>query len=736
MNIHNYEDLLLKISKINQMKYLVVASSLKKQLLIDLDDMVHVKIISYKEYLRLYDNEISPELLNVLYRESNNYYEAKIIMDVLKKYHKINLENKKIKKLNKIYQDNLHLIKSSKNKKIPVITSYSYNNEEELLLENSKKEVLINAYKTEEEEITDVAIKIKKLLNEGVVPSAIDLYFPEVLKPKVLSIFYMFKINIVNSYKIALITDKNVAKFIKSYQLDDLNDASKECKNEVIKIINMYGLENKEIVIKEIKQKMYINSMYENCINIVELEEINIFNHVFLMGMQVDKFLKVDLNNQYLSDDILQHLELETSIIKNKNRKYLLKYLINNTQYLNLSYTSVINNKPCMYERVLNEFPIKIEDKLCYLVKERYNDTYDKYVLKEQLEIYKIYKKVNYQIKYLYNNLSLPENYDNQYIKSKEYHYNEVMKLSSSSIQEFYECSYKFYLSKVLKIKQFKTNNTLVIGLYIHLILEKYYTPDSQKSIKKVIHENKQEYFNNYEGCISKKNFYFNKTNKFIEQLVLVLDEQFDKMSFEIIDVEDNYMNEYSYDLKDNFYLVGKIDLVLQSKDDFVVIDYKTGQAKLDFKDINLGLDLQNLIYFILLEKKHPKVNFAGTYRQKIAPLYSYKHEDTNLKKIVELSGITNNYMIDKINVDNLSGVKYKKDGTLTKNSTTKIWNQVDFEENKALVLQKIEGVKNATLNGDFLINPKINQKGDNLSCKYCSYEIICNKKKRNFERV
>ena len=217
------------------------------------------------------------------------------------------------------------------------------------------------------------------------------------------------------------------------------------------------------------------------------------------------------------------------------------------------------------------------------------------------------------------------------------------------------------------------------------------------------------------------------KINNYMIQIIDIIFMQLAEEDFDILAVEENITTSIN-----SYKLNGKIDKVLKDKyDNYIVIDYKTGDPKLLLEDeqLNNGLNLQNLIYFILLKSKYESVNFAGTYRYKVQPLISREIEES--KRFGYSS--KNQSILNRLAIKNYKNLRLKKDGSPYVYSLT--FTDEEYLNKIKIVEDKInEFVQHIQIDDVYDINPI--KQGEILTCTYCPYKNICYKTTKDIRNI
>lgn len=298
---------------------------------------------------------------------------------------------------------------------------------------------------------------------------------------------------------------------------------------------------------------------------------------------------------------------------------------------------------------------------------------------------------------------------DNKYTPiTKTY---DHLKLSYTSINDFYKCSYRFYLNHILRIKNGKFDNRKVlIGNIVHYVLENIDNiADLSRANIRVIIDN---YITDQAISVAPTDYiYFDKLSTYLEAVCVYMQREEQDSGFDSIERE----RKFEMEINPNVSLVGNIDkLYSKVEGDNLLIeiyDYKTGNINMDLSEIDYGLNMQNLIYYLLIKDYYQheagEEILRGTYQQQIKPKILFDDED-----ILDTMKITGHSQLKHDHI-----FKRKED----------IHSQDEFSALTAQVLDKVVAATDDILANKYPINPKI-IKGKNKSCSYCPYQSICNK--------
>ena len=614
---------------------------------------------------------------------------------------------------------------------------------------------LIYEFNTIEEEVVYVAESISKLLSEGVSISKIKICgVNDEYKSVIRRIFkyYSLPINLNDSKlygtKICKIfldnldSDINKTINILKDRVDFKNENNLEIYNSIVEIINAYAwcdniLDVRALLINDFKNTDIARDSFDRGVDVIEsLDVVEEDDYIFLISFNQGIIPVTYRDEDYLSDKLKKVLKIDTSGDLNVLAKNKWFYDIQHCNNLTITYKKSDSVGEC-YLSSLNDYlnyDIK-EDKVSY---SNYSHLYNKIELTKKIDNLIKYNVHDETLDILYSNYRDINylTYDNRYtgINNELFkkYLNNKISLSYTSIDNYYHCCFKYYLSNILKINKYEKTFYTIIGNLFHYILS--ICLDRDIDVRK-------EYYD----YIKKEEYEFNAREMFF------LDNLYVELVF-IIDVIKR-QNEYSsldkslYEdkivvnkKKDNIDIefVGKIDKLIMGDKEGVIIDYKTGSASIDLNNIIYGLSLQLPVYIYLVKNKYPDIRIIGFYLQKILNgkiNIDNKHTYEELKSNnLKLQGYTSMYDEDIMKFDSgysaskvIKGMRTSSKGI----SSKKIYDDDLIESIYNLVDDKIDRAIDNILDASFDINPK--KIGvDNIGCKYCNYRDICFMKDRD----
>jgi ATP-dependent helicase/DNAse subunit B len=308
---------------------------------------------------------------------------------------------------------------------------------------------------------------------------------------------------------------------------------------------------------------------------------------------------------------------------------------------------------------------------------------------------------------------------------------NDELTLSYSSIDNYYKCGFKYYLSNILRIDEYEETFFTILGSLFHYVLSKMNEDNFDL-------EKEYNYFLKDKKFSNKEKFFLDKLKK---DLIFII-ETIKKHQF--ISGFTKMLYEHKIDIKlmDSPYVhfKGYVDKIMYTEKDnntlVSIIDYKTGNTDITIKNLKFGLGMQLPVYLYLVNNSDvlKNIKFTGFYLQHILNINLNKsekktREEENYNNLKLLGYSTNDLnrlgVFDSTyeNSEMIRGMKITKDGEIAKNANTLSDEEID--EVLKLTHEKIIDAMNNILEGKFMINPKI-LNGKNVSCEYCKYQDIC----------
>ncbi len=757
---------------------LIIPNHLKETILLSFcDELKNIKIMTESEFLKKYYFDYDLEtiyylmnkyklkyevvliyLKNLYYVENKEYSNEKLnkLVEIKKELEEHNLLKykplflNKLKSMNIVFYNFYDLDKFYLNliDNLKKITNVEVINEEN----NCYYEHKIYEFKNAEEEVEFVATKICELVLSGVnINNIVLLNSSDIYTNHIKRIFKYFSIPINIKDNNSLLGTKMGTFFLeninsdisKTFELLEINFDLKnslnlEIYNRLITISNKFSFVSDYMKIKELLKVELLNTklsdvILDEAVKVEVLEDYipNDNEYVFLLGFNQGECPKNLKDEDYINDLLKEKLNLSTTTSKNIIHNKKIISIIKNAKNLWITY-KLNGEQGSLTVSSLNE---KLNYEVIHNIKISYNysNLNNNLKLARYMDDYLKYGSKNEDLDLLNNTYknNVYRKYDNKFNGIKKT--SENITLSYSSMDNYYKCSFKYYISSILKLNCYEETFMTYIGSLFHYVLSKKDNLSLEDSITEFMNNNPKEFTN-------KENFFLEKLKKDLEFILDVIKKQKDYTNFH------NALYEKYIEIpKGNDKFIGIVDKILlnDNKTLGAIVDYKTGNPSLELNYIEYGLGLQLPIYLYLINKINPDIEVVGFYLQKILPslitrnplkdITSQKRDllklqGFSLSEEEKLSEFDKTYidseLIKSMKVGNNGFYAYSK--TLTKNNMENIVKIID---------QKIDEALTNIHNNNFDINPKvINNK--NIGCEYCKFKDICYMTEKDIVRL
>lgn len=588
-------------------------------------------------------------------------------------------------------------------------------------------------FNTMDEEVEYVCIKICELIDNGVSINKIKISgINSDYDNSIKRLFDMYNLKISNN--INLYSTNTVRMFIDNFN-SDINKTieilkSNKCDNDtidrIIDIVNSYNFISdynkvKDMIISELKS-LTKQIHYDNEIEVIDIMNNNITDeYVFYLNYNQESIPKVHIDDDYITDNIRYLTKLDRLEVINKKERNNIKNSLESIKNLTITYKlkspfASFNKANILDIDSIRAIPTKynysnVSNKVNLTI--MYDDVIKYGIINKRLSLF----NKHYSIKY--------NSYDNKYTKiniDSLYKYlDNKLNLSYTSMNDYYKCSFKYYLKYILKVDINKEIITRYIGSIFHYVLEKCL--DNEIDIDSVIGEYIES--NNIK-LNDKELFFLNKLKEELPYLISIIRKQNNYILLKKRKYEEEI--EIKYHNKIDITFKGIIDKIIYEDDIMALVDYKTGNDSIDLSLNYYGINMQLAIYLLLVSNKYPNTNFAGFYLQHILNRIGKTEDNSKRDLKYKLIGYSNTKYIssfDKTYKDSslIKGLKVKADDMYY--STSKVLNNSEVNNLINLASNKVEKCIDGIVNGSFDINPK-NIGGKNIGCDYCTYKDIC----------
>ena len=731
----------------------IVPNSLKLKLLDILSNdskIYNITFISLEELEKHYFFDIKEDSLLYLLDKTNENIDVLRLMlknlykiDITKEYKESKLNN--LKRLYYDLKDNNYLVFDNGYKEYLLtkniyILGYS-------MLEPYEKEMLdsintnyldisgnlsidtVYTYHSMKDEIISTALKIRELNSKCVsynkiFLAGIDNSYNYLLK----TIFSMFDIPLYLKSTNKLTSLISVKEYLKDKDISHIKDIN--LKSKIIKIESdlSYAKNSKyyDILLKDKLDNTTIDS--------IELvESVKVLNealdvpylvsddeYLFVLGFNQNYLPKIYKDEEYLSDNLKNKCNLNTSFIKNKLSKENLVKVLGTIKNLTISYKLTSLTGEYAKSSLLNELNLKEVDSFNYNY--NYSRDFNSYRVSSVLDNYYKYHEKDNDFDFLTTNIDTSKytSFDHKFkgINREVTPYS----LSYSSIDDLAKCPFKYYLKYILKLDSFDENFNTKIGNIFHSILKDSYSNNFsfEESLNKALKDNPLD---------KRESILFKRLETELQEIVNY-NKQVEKRSF----LTEFYGEKrLEIPLSEHATLKGFIDKILfktfHDKTYYAVFDYKTGNATLNLDYLEDGLYLQLSLYIYLINKSNlfDNPSFVGFFYQYL--LQNYKDSEEQIKNLKLVGYTTDDKVIlsyldeDYENNSFVKGLSVKKDGELS--SRSKVLSDSELEDIMNSINKALEKSLKIIDNNAFDIAPKIiNNK--NISCEFCPFKEVC----------
>jgi ATP-dependent helicase/nuclease subunit B len=361
-----------------------------------------------------------------------------------------------------------------------------------------------------------------------------------------------------------------------------------------------------------------------------------------------------------------------------------------------------------------------------------YSTNQDKMILAKKLDKLIKYDELERDIDILYHNYQdIPyQTYDNSFkgVDNKKLlnHLSPKLRLSYSSIDDYFKCAFKYYVNNVMNFKKREEAFHLTIGNLFHYCLSHAFKPGFDFDMRW------NEYLKDIE-LSSKEEFFLIKLRDELKFVIKTIEAQ-NKLS-----TLDNalYEEKIYVDLPNviDVTFSGVVDKIMYKDSLVSLVDYKTGNTDININNVIYGLNMQLPIYLYLVRnsKKFDSPKFVGFYLQEILHNEIYNDNKNNYEKLKKDALKLKGYSIAEEDTLSQFDSSYKdslvirsmKVGNNGFYAYSKILNNNQMNKLINLVGEKIDEGATNILKGNFDVNPK--QLGDtNVACQYCELKDIC----------
>ncbi|MBR1376464.1 MAG: PD-(D/E)XK nuclease family protein [Bacilli bacterium] len=760
---------------INRETIIICENVYKKRLLDKFNEtpiLYPVSFITMSEFIKKYYFDYDYKTILYLMKKYGYKYEvAKVYLDNIyyvenKKYSSEKL-NKLVKIKNELAEKELltydNLFKEYIKNKDIVIYKYDLNSYQKNMVstlsnikiiekEYSKYPHKVLKFNTLDEEVEYISYKICELINSGVDINKIKL--ANVGNDYIETIdryFKMYNIPINIDRKVSIYSTNIVKIFLNNFDanIEKAIESIEEYKDnpiygKLVNICNKYRMQDdfndlKDIIINDIKHTYLDDIKYKNAVEIIDYKDNEIKDeYVFLLGFNMSSIPLIYKDEDYITDNLKEELPIELTIDKNRKEKDVTIKSIDNIKNLTITYKEKDNTNVYYPSNLISLY--EVEDGKIDIHKS-YSSLNDKLRLTSELDNLIKYGVKSDNLNILNSNYDIPYmNYDNKFKGIdknllKDYLGNNLT-LSYSSMDLYNKCSFRYYLSDILKLDLYEETFYTMIGTLFHHILEigLYKDIDVYKEVKNYLKDRQLS---------NKEKFYVDKLTEELLFIMETIKEQMKLCKLDKVLMEDRIVINKEGNIKVTFK--GFIDKVLYKEFDnktvVALIDYKTGKSDIDLEYFPYGLHMQLPVYLYLASNSNLKnVEFAGFYLQKILLKNPKRDSKKTLEELkrehLKLEGYstTNEENLSLFDITYkessvIKSLRAKKDGGF--DSRSKVLTDSQIKKLIELTDKRIDTVVDGIGNAKFDINPK-RYDDKLLGCEYCKFKDICYKTRKD----
>ena len=483
---------------------------------------------------------------------------------------------------------------------------------------------------------------------------------------------------------------------------------------------------------------------FKNAIHVVKEHAPSHADHVFVLGFVQGTYPSTTRDKGYLSDTEKVNLGILTSHQQQLIQTNRFASLLSRANHRYLSYSRMLEGKVMIPSPWINQWKLQMKEGSHVADGIDYSQRLGVMRKVKYESIATQFKEVSpYLQAYQQAFPSQLNHFDYAYTPIEANPKDKPLRLSYSALKDYYACSFKYFVGRVLKVKPMDQDEFYMhLGTFAHEVFE---TMGIDLSQFDAVFD---QALKNQASLSAKEMMLFSNLKKQLRRVCEFNLHHLQAMSHPRVDVE----KEIAYQHDANTSLVGYIDKIMMVRDEqgreyLAVVDYKSGAETFDEQLLPFGWSLQLPIYALMLQE-HP--SFQG---KEILGLFIQHIIETSLNpktielngqlypKSLQLDGIavgdrSKLQWFDKTVVDGqsqfLEGVSIVKSGEFRK--TNHIKSEKMISEYANLAKQKIEQASQGIRRQEYAINPKI-IKGKS-SCDYCPFLDTCFRKPNDVEHI
>ncbi len=524
-------------------------------------------------------------------------------------------------------------------------------------------------------------------------------------------------------------------------EYDNFNDLFDHLKDNIsaedyiyyVSIVNDYKgskykpIDLKDVIKYELENKSYKSKDYESKIELINISDIkeHLNDYIFFVNfdMNVPETVK---DNNYLSDNELEILKLDTSALKTKHNKEELIHALREAKNLVITYSKTHAFASSIKSSLVDELGLKPSEIGQTIVVDPITDSIN---IARDLDMFDKYgiKSPNFDLMFDVKYKSYDNRFKGLDKDNIDYILQKPINLSYTSMDSYFSCPFSYYLGYILKLNVFEDSLAISLGNIAHKIFEDSYNDDFDydTSLKNAIAEmlNKSNRAN--KKLTGKEEYYIERLNKAVENALY--DHKIHEETLKLDKVLTE--NKFVVNINDHLNFIGKIDKIYYSNSlkQFIVIDYKTGKKDASLDNLEDGFNMQLPSYLYLIE--NGTNTSSGENLKEFSPIGMYlekiKINKNNLFDDFKFNGFTSEIStdIDTINPRYLP-IKFNKDGKPDKRSQAKLLSKDEFNKLISIVRDNIDKFNQGIETANFKIKNSCFNKES--KCDNCPMNDIC----------
>ena len=622
---------------------------------------------------------------------------------------------------------------------------------------------LINSpfFAIDEKEKRNIIQKLLDVKYRGKITHQLNIEIDEELKDKLInyaslitieknsdvkSVIEKFKL-IVQTLNVENIMQEIASKDVQSVIL--LNKSTDVIFNVLDDILRFYqdvSLDGLFDIFSHIASVVKVNNLplSLDSVKIVDANNtMEIFNELYMVGVTHENAPNLKYDCGIILDTEIEKLDFKNKLSPtishiNKLSKLRLFNGVNLFEHeLTLTYS---NSQSEIIKEIINKIQVETDKGIINIVPISKFD-FDKYIIMSKWDFIEFSAKNNLNVENLKNNEKLNE----KIIKNKEFSqisqenlniYDELNVVSATMLENYFKCPFYAFLTNIMKIKPRMETEilSLDIGNVLHEIMFKYYKLNKQ--VGDIYDFCKNEIFK----CVEKVERLKLNVNSPI--LINLIDEAVRVINaVDYIDKNSDFVPKFfEYDFSGNnalklknISIIGKVDRVDVCGDMFRIVDYKSGKADANLKELYYGNKLQLFLYSCAMENVLKKRG-VGSFYLPLHNVYTKELGNTYSLKGFYLAEDFVVHAFDKRlepgSKSDIVNVKITKKDEVSKQGGFK---ELDINEMKRLKEYSKQVSENAI---DEIKSGYIKPNPSDVSkpCDYCPYVHVCLKSSNNIQ--